>query len=68
MINNNLASYQIPTAKRFNDAFLSGWAYFMDMIIALMHLWMFIVAAVASWLAYRLYKRKKAESLQSKLG
>ena len=68
MINTNLASYQIPTAKRFTDAFLSGWVYFMDMVIALMHLWMFIVAGIASWLTYRLYKRKKSESLQSKLG
>jgi len=67
MINNNLECYQIPTAKRFNDAFLSGWVYFMDMIIALMHLWMFIVAAFVIWLTYRLYKRKKLENLQSRL-
>lgn len=66
-VNNNLSSYQIPTSKRTIDAFFAGWAYFMDIIIALMHLWMFIVLGLASWLIYRLYKRKRITNLEAKL-
>ncbi|MDB5013001.1 MAG: hypothetical protein JWQ25_1203 [Daejeonella sp.] len=66
-VNDNLSSYQIPTNKRIVDAFLAGWEYFMDLIIALMHLWMFIVLGLAIWLIFRMYKRKKGSTLEAKL-
>lgn len=66
-VNVNLSSYQIPTSKRMADAFLAGWEYFMDLFIALMHLWMFIVLGLAIWLISRVYKRKNVPNLEAKL-
>ena len=66
-VNDHLSAYQIPTGKRMIDAFLAGWEYFMDLFIALVHLWMFIVLGLAIWLIYRAYKCNKIVNTEARV-
>ena len=65
-VNNDLSNYKMPISSELKDAFLSGWNYFMSLIVVLTHLWMFILLGLAFWLIFRYYKQKKAFNLLPK--
>lgn len=56
MANYAVSDYQLPFGKRISNALSTGWAYFINLIIALMQLWVFIVLSVILWLGYRYYR------------
>jgi hypothetical protein len=58
MANDDPGAYQESFINRLIMAFTNGWSLFTDFIIALVNLWLFILAACAMWLGYKLYKRK----------
>jgi hypothetical protein len=58
--NDDPSAYNIPELQRIGLAFASGWAVFMDMAIGLINLWMFILAGLGIWAAYRFYTKRKA--------
>ena len=60
IVSNSVAHYHLPFGKSMCDALSSGWEYFLNFIIALAHLWMFILLAVAGWLSFRYYKHKRS--------
>jgi hypothetical protein len=56
--NSDPSAYNIPITQRIVLALIAGWNIFMDMIIGLLNLWVFIFAGIAAWLGYRYYRRK----------
>src|ERR1700761_8595077 len=48
--NDDPSAYNIPVSQRIGLAFASGWAIFIDIIIGLINLWMFIIVALGVWL------------------
>jgi hypothetical protein len=57
--NDDPSAYNIPVLQRIGLAFTSGWAIFMDLVIGLVNLWMFILAGLGIWIAYRYYTKRK---------
>lgn len=62
--NADLASYQLPFTTQLAQSFQSGWNLFLQFIIAVTNLWMFIVAGVAFWYLVKLWNRKKQPVLR----
>jgi hypothetical protein len=56
--NDNPAAYNLPVLPRIALAFASGCGIFMDLLVGLINLWVFIFAGLAIWACYRYYKRK----------
>ena len=56
--NYHISEYQLPYSKKLGDAMESGWEFFLNFLIALAHLWVFILAGILLWLAYRYYQQK----------
>ena len=52
------SAYNIPMFQRMGLAFAQGWSIFMEVFIALINLWVFILAGVAVWMGVRYYKRR----------
>jgi len=60
--NDDPSAYNIPLGKRITLAFATGWAAFMDVLIVLINLWMFVPIGLCAWLAYCYYKKKVCET------
>lgn len=60
IVNDDPSNFKLPFFTRLGHAFANGWAIFMDTLIGLAYLWMFILAAVAGWALYKYLKRKNA--------
>jgi len=58
--NDDPSAYNIPLSKRITLAFATGWAAFMDVLVVLINLWVFVPIGLCAWLAYRYYKKKYA--------
>jgi len=58
--NEDLSAYSLPLLKRVGMAFSSGWFYFTQLLVALLHIWPFILSASALGLAVTMYKKRKA--------
>jgi hypothetical protein len=58
--NDDPSAYNIPLGKRITLAFATGWAAFMDVLVVLINLWVFVPIGLCAWLAYRYYKKKYA--------
>jgi hypothetical protein len=58
--NTNIESYRLPFWPRVGNAVKDGWAYFLDLVVALAQLWVFILAGLAGLglYKYRVQKRK----------
>jgi len=57
--NDNLSDYKPGFFKRLGLNMLDGWKYFKELILALSHLWMFIVAGFAVFFGIRYYLKSK---------
>jgi hypothetical protein len=58
--NDDLGAYKTPLTTRMGLALSNGWFYFSDLMVGVINLWVFILAATAIWYAVALYKHKKS--------
>jgi hypothetical protein len=58
--NEDLSAYSLPLFKRIGLALSTGWFYFAEFVIGLLHLWPFIIAIGACTFAILTYRKKKA--------
>ncbi|MDB5136189.1 MAG: hypothetical protein JWP37_2792 [Mucilaginibacter sp.] len=56
--NDDPSVYGIPLFQRLGLAFANGWNVFIDVLIGLVNLWVFILAGLSIWMAYRFYKKR----------
>jgi hypothetical protein len=56
--NDDPSAYNIPLFQRLALAFQNGWAIFVDMVVGLVNLWMFILAGLAIWRMVVYYRKK----------
>ncbi|MGZ3750144.1 MAG: DUF4349 domain-containing protein [Mucilaginibacter sp.] len=59
--NDDPSSYNIPLFQRLGLAFSNGWFIFIDVVVGLANLWVFILAGLSVWMVYRFYSRKRRE-------
>jgi hypothetical protein len=57
--NDDPAAYNLPFFKRLMMAFENGWGIFVELIIGLTNMWVFILAAACAWPLIKHYKPKK---------
>lgn len=58
--NTAISDYQLPFGKRLNNAIKDGWQYFLNIVLILANLWMFILAGIAVVVIYRYVYPKKS--------
>jgi hypothetical protein len=56
--NDDPSAYNIPFFQRLGLAFENGWSMFVDVMIGLTNLWVFVLAAIVIWRGIVFYKRK----------
>lgn len=58
--NTNIEGYQPPFGRRLGNALADGWQYFLSFVVAVAHLWLFILSGciVYAGYKYRVQKRK----------
>jgi hypothetical protein len=56
--NDDPSVYNIPMFQRIGLAFASGWSIFMDLLVGLINLWVFILVGIAAWATYKYYKKR----------
>jgi hypothetical protein len=61
--NDAIEDYDLPFNKSMGNALSAGWEIFLNFILALMHLWVFIVAGIITWIAIKYYYHKRKEVL-----
>ena len=60
--NDDPSAYNLPFFNRLGMAFENGWGLFVNMIIGMANIWVFILVGVATWIIVRHYKRRAAKS------
>ncbi len=60
LANEDLNSYSLPLVKRIGLALTTGWLYFAEFVIGLLHVWPFLIAIAAGTFAILTYRKKKA--------
>lgn len=56
--NDNPSAYNIPFLQRLGLALADGWSIFVDIVVGLANLWMFILLSLGVWLGVVYYRRK----------
>ncbi|NHA08034.1 DUF4349 domain-containing protein [Mucilaginibacter sp. HC2] len=56
--NDDPSDYNLPFFSRLAGAFANGWHLFMEAILAIANLWVFILAGISILLLIRFYRRK----------
>jgi hypothetical protein len=54
----DLSNYTLPAATRLSHAVSNGWTMFMNFIVAIAHLWVFMLAAILGLITYKSIKYK----------
>ena len=62
--NDSIEEYKLPFSKSLGNAFYNGWEIFLNLILALAHLWMFIIAGTLAWLAIKYYYGKERKFIK----
>ncbi|MDR3693267.1 DUF4349 domain-containing protein [Mucilaginibacter sp.] len=57
--NDDPSAYNLPFFKRLAMAIENGWGIFVDVIIGMANLWVFILAGIGVWVLVRTYRNKK---------
>lgn len=57
--NDDPSAYNLPFSKRVGSALENGWALFVDLIVGVTNLWVFIMAGLLVWFIIVRYKSKK---------
>ena len=58
--NEDLGAYNLPLLQRTWLALSRGWFYFAEVMVGLLRLWPFLLAAIAGYFAIVTYRRRKA--------
>lgn len=61
--NDDPSAYNLPFFKRLGIAVENGWSLFVDVVVGLVNLWVFIAAGVGLWMVAKHYKRNKQTPL-----
>jgi hypothetical protein len=56
--NDDPSAYQLPFFKRLAIAMSNGWGLFIEFMLGVANIWVFILLLVILWMLYRYYKRK----------
>jgi len=56
--NDDPSAYHLPFINRLVIALNNGWQLFVELILGLANLWVFIALGIGLWTMYRYYKRK----------
>jgi hypothetical protein len=56
--NDDPSAYQLPFFKRLVIATSNGWSLFVELMLGLANLWVFIALGIVLWALYRYYRRK----------
>lgn len=56
--NDDPSAYQLPFFNRLVMALSNGWHLFVELLLGLANIWVFIVLSAALWMLYRYYRRK----------
>jgi hypothetical protein len=56
--NDDPSAYDIPFFQRLSLAFENGWAIFVDVLIGLTNIWMFILTGLVAWRMFVYYRRR----------
>ena len=56
--NDDPSAYNLPFFSRLAGSFINGWQLFMEAILAIANLWVFILAGISVLLLIRFYRRK----------
>jgi hypothetical protein len=59
IVNDVIEDYKLPFSKNLGNAFNNGWNIFLNFILALTHLWMFIIAGIVVWITIKYYSKRK---------
>jgi hypothetical protein len=54
-----ITDYNLPFSKRWSDAIYDGWEYFLNFLLIITHLWVFILSALIIWVFYRYFQQKR---------
>jgi hypothetical protein len=57
--NDDPSAYNLPFFRRLGMAIENGWGIFVDVIIGMANLWVFILAGIGVWVLIRNYRGKK---------
>lgn len=64
--NDDLILYRVPFSTSIQNALLGGWHAFESLIIALAHLWAFVVLGIGIWFGWKFYAKNKTTGFLSK--
>ncbi|MGF7073914.1 DUF4349 domain-containing protein [Mucilaginibacter sp. 3215] len=56
--NDDPSAYQLPFFNRLMIALSNGWHLFVELLLGLANIWVFIVLSAVLWVLYRYYRRK----------
>lgn len=56
--NDDPSAYNIPFMQRMSLAFANGWAIFVDLLVGVANLWMFILSGIAIWRVFVYYRKR----------
>lgn len=54
-----ISDYNLPFTERLSNALESGWDTFLNFLVAVSHLWMFILFALLIYCGYRIWQQRK---------
>lgn len=57
--NYDIADYQLSLSTRIGHAFYKGWEVFLNLWVALLHLWPFAMLGIGLYAGWRFYQRRK---------
>ena len=57
--NDDPSAYNLPLFKRLIMAMVNGWAVFVDVIVGIANLWVFILAGIGAWRLIAYYKTRR---------
>lgn len=59
MAKDDLSGYKLPFSSSIKNSFFNGWENFLSFVIGVVNLWMFILAGIVIFFAYRYFRGRK---------
>jgi hypothetical protein len=56
--NDDPSAYKLPFLNRLASSLTYGWSLFVELVLGLANLWVFILLGISIWVLFRFYKRK----------
>jgi hypothetical protein len=61
--NDSLEDYGLPFSRNLSNALNAGWEMFQNFILALAHLWMFILGGMLIWFSLKHYRQSRSAAV-----